>query len=283
MNGIYINLDNSPDRRLAFEQMLLRHGYELASFQRFSAVVPEAHEHERKGLKTKGQLGLWLSLERVLDVAASINSSSHILIMEDDGQLSPRAKVLLNKFSDLMVSDASLEGVDVIFLSYFMTAGLLASLERGGLRIPSPSMHLLPASQYYLACTDCFLVKRSSAAYIAQLFGRMRESGVQLSPVDIALRNLIKLGLVNGRLVFPPVSAPSLELPSTINADTPGELLASQAAHSVLRLVSAELLSPPLGIKKLEGLFGQSSGKPEGGFDDFLSFFNFLSQRFVAW
>ena len=262
--------------------MLIKQRLENITFNRFSAVQPhEDDAHLKRGLSTRGQLGLWLSLARLFQMVGSEGGDGYVLVTEDDSVMSPGLPSVLDKLPSRLVSRKSIP--DIVFLSYFITSDLISTLASAGLTLPSQTHYLLPSSRFYLACTDCFLLSRSAAAYLGQLLQRALDSGVKLAPVDIAIRDFIRKGIIASSLVFPPAAATTLGTCSTINENVDSALRSSQVAHSVLRAVVSSTILPGEGISLLTQLFGVSPNTTGRTVQDFLQFYDSFSSKMVAW
>ncbi len=95
--GFFINLDRNTKRRTAVEQNLTDVG--LANvYQRVPAVDGRALGPEYVTELDRGNLGLWLTHERLL--AAHRSSTTHLHLMEDDALLPADAKHCLNDMLD---------------------------------------------------------------------------------------------------------------------------------------------------------------------------------------
>ena len=108
---------------------------------------------------------------------------------------------------------------------------------------------------------------------------RPLDSGVQLPPVDIAIRNFIRQGIICSSIVFPPLAATSLEGASTINVGQDSLLLNSQDAAGILGSVVSGIITPAHGIGCLENIFTSSAPNIGSSFDDFVSYFDSLSSK----
>ena len=98
MRGFYLNLDDSIDRRRSFEDMLVKQGLDSLVFDRFSAMRPDSSiEHKKGGLKTKGQLGLWITFARLFQMVGAEGGEGYVLVAEDDSVMSSKLPSFLEK------------------------------------------------------------------------------------------------------------------------------------------------------------------------------------------
>ena len=98
MRGFYLNLDDSIDRRRSFEDMLVKQGLDSLVFDRFSAMRPDSSiEHKKRGLKTKGQLGLWITFARLFQMVGAEGEEGYVLVAEDDSVMSSKLPSFLEK------------------------------------------------------------------------------------------------------------------------------------------------------------------------------------------
>ena len=277
-----MNLDDSIDRRRSFEDMLVKQGLESLVFDRFSAMRPDSSiEHKKRGLKTEGQLGLWITFARLFQMVGAEGGEAYVLVAEDDSVMSSKLPSFLEKNSEKLAS--SQRPFDIVFLSYFVNIDLIRSLSSIGFTLSDSAHYLFPASRFYLACTDCFLLSQAASACLGEMLQRSLGSGVQLPPVDIAIRNFIRQGIICSSIVFPPLAATSLEGASTINVGQDSLLLNSQAATGILRSVVSGIITPAHGIGCLENIFTSSAPNIGGSFDNFVGYFASLSSQMVRW
>jgi len=274
MKGFYINLERSAERNRLMKRMMIDIGMNVDQYHRFPAIEPAPQAHITRGLDTRGQLGLWLSLVQAFNDISRADYEDWVLIMEDDTVLSRHAPKIIESLTRKIAIDSSLNNIDMIFLSYFLDKNLVKRLLSMGIELPSSTPYLACQWGFYIACTDAFLVKRLSCPYIEEILRRMLLSDASLLPVDITLRSLFQMGALNGKLLIPMIAAPSMELSSTINVSPDSQVLLSQNAHTILRNVAAGLLPPTLGVARLAYLFNAPC--PDGEFNSFNDFFSYF-------
>jgi len=277
--GLYINLDRSESRRVSLLQHFAACGVDARSYYRLSAVEPRGDEPElQRGLKSRGELGIWQSMILALETIASGDFAPVVHLIEDDIRLAPWAPQGLGGLQTLMQTNAGMEPVDVVFLDYFMNAALCQAVVSSPAYSHEPiggGLSFLPGNAY-LASLSSMLVRRSSAAYLAQVLRRALNTMQPLIPVDNALRGLIRAGAVNALLVAPTFSAFSWEEDeaSTIQVTLPDGVRDSQRAHLLLRILAAGLETPQWCAERMVGIYGMPHGLHGGStMEEFLHYF----------
>ena len=283
MRGIYINLDRSSDRKDSLLSQLVSAGLPSNEYERFSAIEPVGDEPQlSRGLKSKGELGLFRSLSSVFAMIGDSGFDEVVHVVEDDAAFPVGGSVAIESVTRLMVSHPVLKTADIIFLDYFLNRNLFASVMSIRENLASGSFHFIPAKNAYLACTGSFLVKRSSASYISILLSRILDSSDTLVPVDLTLRALLRMGALRGFLAVPLLSAPGWEQDddSTIQSHSDNALRFSQRSHILLRLLASGIKSPFWCAQRLEEMYGFASPlAPDSNAIDFLAYFDSLSGR----
>ena len=283
MKGIYINLDRCTDRKNSLLEQLDLAGLPSTEYQRFSAVEP-ADDDPRllQGLKSKGELGLFLSLASVFAQIGGGQFDDVVHVLEDDVSFSPDVSNAIALVSHELHSNPQLANVDIVFLDYFINRDLFAYVSSRRASLAPGLIDLIPASSSYLACTGSFLVRRTSATYLSTILFKILNSPISLAPVDLTLRALLRMGAMSGYMTVPPVCAPGWEQDeiSTIQSNGDDALRVSQRSHILLRLLASGIKSPFWCAQKLEKIHGVTSPvKPEGDANDFLSYFDSLSEK----
>src|SRR5580704_6564435 len=115
--GFFINLASNQKRLASITKNLSDVG--LASvYQRYPAVDGRALGKEYVTELDRGNLGLWLTHERLL--SDNRGSPHHLHIIEDDAQLPADAARCLNDMLD--TADRALKSWDIIFTEAFLPA-----------------------------------------------------------------------------------------------------------------------------------------------------------------
>lgn len=280
VRGVFINLDRCPGRKDSLLSQLDNAGLPSVEYQRFSAFEPAGNEPQlSKGLKSKGELGLFRSLVLVLEQISSEGFDDVVHVLEDDAVFSSGSAGAIASISHFMLSRPQIENADVVFLDYFLTRDLFANIVSRRANLASGSFELIPASGAYLGCTSSFLVRRSSAPYLSRLLSKVLDSAESLSPVDITLRAFLRMGAISGFVLNPPLCAPGWEQDddSTIQTFADNTLRLSQRSHILLRLLASGIKSPFWCAQQLEKMYGVASPlAPDGDVNDFLSYFDSL-------
>ncbi len=260
-SGLYINLDRSTDRRQSLIAHLASQGM-VHAYKRFPALEPTAAEAaDLRGLKTPGEVGIWKSLIALLQGLASDADAAPIVhVIEDDARFRDGAADMLDALRAGMLQPGPLESADLVFLDYYLTKDLFRFVATRPdplkLREGKRSFTLLPAS-HYRACLGSFLVRRSSAAFIAEALHRMFLWQHPRLPVDLALRSLLHVGVVRGLLVSPPLGACDFDASalSTVQDSASADLQRSQLAFILLKLCASGVRSPLWCADRLAEMF----------------------------
>src|SRR5438093_4413984 len=118
--GRYINLDRNTQRRALIEETLRRCGV-AERYQRFAAVDGAAAAATHPTRLSHGELGVWLSHERIVsehqNAAASASAAdaadAHLHIVEDDVLFPDAAATLFDHL--LRRADAELDQWDILY------------------------------------------------------------------------------------------------------------------------------------------------------------------------
>jgi GR25 family glycosyltransferase involved in LPS biosynthesis len=286
VKGLYINLERCSQRRDALLAGLDAAGLNAAAYERFPALEPVGAEPQlTRGLKTKGELGIWMSLVEALKGVASRDYEPVVHMLEDDMAFAPMAGPVITKVAHMLVNEPSFAEIDVIFLDYFMDRKLFASIASASERLGGNAYEFLPADAHYYACLGSWLIKKSSAAYLSGILERILATANRLIPVDLALRTLLQIGALKGLLLVPPVCAPSWESDdhTTIQLDLKDGLRSSQRAHLLFRLLASGLQSPRWCADRLSALYGIDHGLDDDSpVDAYLALHDSIASRLAT-
>ena len=278
MRGVFINLDRCSSRKDSLLGQLDRAGLPSAEYQRFSAIEPAGGEPQlSKGLKSKGELGIFRSLVSVLAQIGDGGFDDVVHVLEDDACFPAGIADAIASVSRLMLSQPQLESADIVFLDYFLSRDLFAHVVSRRANLALGSFELIPAKRAYLASCSSFLVRRSSASYLSKLLSKILDSADSLSPVDLTLRGLLRMGALSGFLTVPLLGAPGWEhdVSSTIQTHADNALRLSQRSHILLRFLASGIKSPFWCAQQLEEMYGVASPlAPDSDANDFLSYFD---------
>lgn len=207
MNGCYINLARSTDRRQAMEAQLQRLG--LAGIRRFDAIDGRTLPTLASG-NSRGERACFLSH---LQAMASADPQQALLVLEDDAVLSDALPAVLR-------SDAldQLDRYDIAFLEclpYTTTSNLLAlwsSLGRhrparhGGdpaaPRSPIGGVDILEGRHLYNWGAVAYLVTPRGLRTLPALLREVLETGPATS-IDMAFNQLIHVGRLSAAVLSP--------------------------------------------------------------------------------
>ena len=276
LSGLYINLDRSVKRRELLLAHLEAHDFG-GMYERFSALEPNVREAlNLKGLKTPGEYGIWKSIISALKyISVSNNCAPVVHLIEDDARFSPRASKILTYLANAMTRDVNLLRYDIIFADYFLTKNLFKVVvkQQGQIELK------LLAADAYLACLASFLIRKASAAFIAECLERIFVNSSKLLPVDLALRSIIRQGIVPCLCVSPPLGSCDWDMSqtSTIQDQSAMDLHKSRLAHILLRLCASGLATPIWCAERLVQLFGVTDADPM----EFLRVFEKVEHKLV--
>jgi hypothetical protein len=196
--GFYINLDRNQVRSASMAKQLADVGM-ADRYQRCPAVDGRTLGAEYVTTLDRGNLGLWLTHERLL--SANKSSESHLHLLEDDAVFPKDANVCIGDL--LAKADKDLPDWDVIFTDIFVDLSfvmfqLLAKCRedyrQGG------KLNILPMKGYPFAGTSSLLINAKSIdKYLGLIRGRWTEG----MPIDIFLRTRVGQGLLNAYVTMP--------------------------------------------------------------------------------
>ena len=240
-SGIYINLDRCIDRKKSLINNLNSSGLDSDKYERISGLESTNYEKEKsRGLKTRGEAGIWKSFLFSLEYVSNNSSfESFIHFLEDDSEMSNSTRKGIEISKNYMINNPK---IDIIFLDYFITPGFAKKLLEFRETYKKDFL-FFDASQFYLACTASFIVKKSSASYILEILKRIFKSKSHLLPIDLTLRSLFKLGIINGSLLDPLQSSPKYNPPlsekSQIQTNKDESMNKSLEAYILLRKINS--------------------------------------------
>ena len=196
--GFFINLDRNQARSASMTQHLADVGM-AARYQRVPAVDGRTLGAEYVTQLDRGNLGLWLTLERLL--SANKSSDAHLHLLEDDVLLPKDAEACFAKLLagvDKGAPDWDLIFTDVVLNLDFRIFQLIAKFRESFLQ--KGELRCFPLNGVTFACTPSIFINRKSIdKYDRLLEGRWTEG----LPIDIFLRTLIDRGSLNAYLTLP--------------------------------------------------------------------------------
>jgi len=285
VRGIFINLDRCVKRKDSLLEQLDLAGLPSVEYQRFPAIEPAGNEPQlSKGLKSKGELGIFKSLISVMEQISDGEFNDVVHVLEDDASFPAGIADAIASVSRLMLFQPELQCADIVFLDYLLNRDLFAHVISRQANLAPGSIELIPAKNAYLAGTGSLLVRRSSASYIAKLLSRMLHSADSLAPVDLTLRFLLRNFVLSGFLTVPLLGSPGWEQDddSTIQTSADNATRLTQRSHLLLRVLASGIKSPFWCAQQLEKMYGVASPlTPDSDAKVFLSYFDSLRGRMV--
>jgi GR25 family glycosyltransferase involved in LPS biosynthesis len=196
--GLFMNLDRNQARLASMAQHLVDVGM-AGRYQRFPAVDGRTLGPEYVTKLDRGNLGLWLSHERLL--AANKSSDAHLHVLEDDALLPKDAEVCFAKLLagvEKGFPDWDMIFTDVLVNLEFPLFQLIAKCKKSYLQMGQ--LTCFPLKDILFSCAASFFISRKSIdKYLRLIEGRWTEG----MPVDIHLRNLINQGSLNAYVTLP--------------------------------------------------------------------------------
>ena len=201
--GLYINLERSPERRIAFEKQLsdldLQSGY-----SRFPAVDGQQVGASRSQLRP-GEVGLFLSHCRALESVRNRNMCVHVL--EDDTLLSEHVAPVLND----AVSTGLFERYDLLFtdMTIHCHVAFLKNVKSEFDKIaplPPPlrlhQLRLIDLSEVFYAASQSYVVGARSIDRVVSAYKEEIAKGPTM-PIDMFLQQLVLQGKLRAACLFP--------------------------------------------------------------------------------
>ena len=244
--GYYINLDSSFKRRKSLENHLETINLK-DSFERFKAYKPK-YDQELFGLKTRGEMGIWISMLSLLKKISIENEDGFIHIIEDDFRFNERTTERLHEVLEILGNTNH----EILFLDYMINLPLLNLINlhiRYKKQFGQEKEIFYPARDYYYSCMSSFLIRKSSTSMIFEILNRVfinLKSEKRLIPIDMALKRLLNNGVFKGSILVPPLGAPDWELDknSTIQTVNSKIINDSQRVYLLMRCAAAGIKSP---------------------------------------
>jgi hypothetical protein len=262
--GLFLNLDRNEKRR----ESLTRHLADLglsARYQRFPAVDGRAVAAQYPTMLDPGNLGLWLSHERIAQAHGS--GDAHLHILEDDAILARDAVPIFERA--LAQADAQLGGWDLIFTDVLVplnTDVFRLFADKVWTYTRSRQYVLLDLAQINFACTSSLFLNRFSIGKYASLLAGGWSLGL---PIDLYLRQLVHEGRLKAYVTVPFMTSVSRD---SLDSDIRGSVEGSRRVCEVLRraffqeadwhALSAEMseLTQGAAIPPLAALYLQAEG-----------------------
>lgn len=200
IQGYYINLDNSIDRRRLIEANLAQEGMG-EYFTRFSACRGD----DRPATITPGELGCYLSHQAIIE---SARDDSHTFILEDDAILPPGFR---KRFFSIMNNIID-QPWDIVFLCQvvgFHELPLLANLISIRQKLQAQQSEtqesqyaLLDASTYYSWSTAAYVIRAGAQEKIRQCL-KHDSAHTYHQPIDALYHHAVRDGRIIAKCVMP--------------------------------------------------------------------------------
>ncbi len=229
--GFYINLDRNQKRRASITQNLADAGLS-EMYERVPAIDGRTLGPEYVTPLSAGNLGLWLTHERLMN--ANRSSNVHLHVIEDDALLPADAKHCLNDMLDR--ADKHLKSWDLIFTDIFLQLEVscfqLLSQAREQYQQNRtlnyfPMKHLLG----FAGTSSIFFNRNSIEKYLGLLSGNWTQG----LPIDCYLRSLVKDQLVDAYITMPFLTSLTRD---TFESDIASPMDVSQKVLNLYRLAA---------------------------------------------
>jgi GR25 family glycosyltransferase involved in LPS biosynthesis len=227
--GFFINLDRNEKRRACLLQNLADTGLSDI-YERVPAVDGRALGPEYVTQLDRGNLGLWLTREQIMQ--ANLSSNLHLHVMEDDVLLPPDARDCFTNM--LETADRQLKSWDLIFTEVFLQLDIscfqLLSDAREKYR-QSRTLTFVPLKNPFgfAGTTSIFFNRNSIGKHLDLIAGNWREG----TPIDIYLRSLVQQGALDAYVTMPFLTSLSQE---TSESDILGPLDLSRKVLNLYRI-----------------------------------------------
>jgi GR25 family glycosyltransferase involved in LPS biosynthesis len=273
LDGYFINLDRSADRRLALSKQLAAVGMEDI-IKRFPAI-DGATEGPFDG---KGDNGVWACRMSHEKIILQSDPESATIILEDDVDLSECLPHVVNEEKVTGIIE-SYPGLDMFFLDCLPTSdqipALLHTVERNMRnRVGDGEAHerhqvtavdFPDAKPIYEHCAAAYVVLPKGKQTLRRLLGSVADAHY---PIDNLYRMWIRSGELNAHITVPFLASSAFLNDSTI--DYPSLDESQRADDKALRFFSAarRLMfggDPNFDQTKIEALFRETPVSPEFG------------------
>lgn len=197
--GYFLNLLRSEQRRAALLAHLAAVGA-ADRYQHLEAVEGRAVAAEHPTKLDPGNLGLWLSHEKLLQMVGPA-PPAHLHLIEDDAVLPQNAASLFDRF--LTQFTAQVPAWDLLFTDVFLapqteTFALLATKMQH--YVQTKAHTLVDLASLPFCCTSSLFINRASVGKYARLLVGQWRLG---RPIDMHLRALVHQGQLKAFLTVP--------------------------------------------------------------------------------
>jgi GR25 family glycosyltransferase involved in LPS biosynthesis len=214
--GVFLNLPRSEKRRTALLAHLAAVGA-ADRYQHCEAVDGRAVAALHPTRLDPGNLGLWLSHEKVLQTLGPA-PAAHLHLIEDDALLPQNAVGLFDGV--LAQLTAQIPDWDLLFTDVFLapkTEFFVLFAEKMRHFAQTQAHTLIDLARLPFCCTTSFFINRASLGKYARLVAGNWKLG---RPIDMHLRDLVHQGQLKAFLTVPFMTSISTEsLASDINSN----------------------------------------------------------------
>jgi GR25 family glycosyltransferase involved in LPS biosynthesis len=244
--GFFINLDRNQARLEQMNQQLADLGMSHL-YSRVPAVNGSDLGPEYRTELDRGNLGLWLTHEKLIE--ANRTSDAHLHIMEDDAFL---PKDAMSSFPAVLErAEKNFPDWDLLFTEIYLQMGV--SLFRLVAKAKEAfdnnrQVGLAPLKQIPFAGTSSVFINRRS---LDKYFRLMKGNWVKGYPIDLYLRSLVAGGALNAVITLPFLTTLS---PTTAESDIRGELNASHLVLNIYRRAAFKDADIPALNREIEEL-----------------------------
>lgn len=200
LQGLYINLARSTERRALCEQQLSQANL-VDTYRRLEAVDGSLMQHQPSPSKlSPAKIGCWLSHIAALEQACQHSGHTHIL--EDDFQLTDA----FNGFIDNLAQyTAALDDWDIIFTDVdlagmFNVTAMKTLIDSVNALTVKDTIELKDAQPLYAAANSSYIV---NGAHRQKVYDLMKEGLASKLPNDLWLRKLIRDGKIKAYVTLP--------------------------------------------------------------------------------
>ncbi|SAL78939.1 Glycosyltransferase family 25 (LPS biosynthesis protein) [Caballeronia peredens] len=267
LDGFFINLDRSDDRRRFMEKQLADLGCDS-----FIRRYPGVDGLIVGTLDDPAENGIRACRRSHTELILNADEHSSTVILEDDVTLSAQFPAIVNAGVLEKVSD-TFPAVDILFFECYLNPHSVATFlslaekqmpQRSRTDVHGPQRHTFTrfmialATEAYNAGTTAYLVTPKGKRTLRALFATPTNPA---APIDIVYRHWIKTGALNALIGVPFIAAPTSAFHSTIAY--PGSLHHAelQIAHAVRRLMFAG--DPEVEANALESFLADVPLSPE--------------------
>lgn len=224
--GYFLNLQRNEQRRNALLKNLADIGAS-ARYQRYEAVDGRVASADHATKLDPGNLGLWLSHERLLK---SSPPDQHIHILEDDAILSKRAVEVLDGL--LAHLESTMPTWELLFTDIFVqprTDIFVLFLQKLNEFRQTGSYSIVDLANIQFACTSSLLINKSAIPKYLQILSGNWSRGL---PIDLFLREQVQSRKLRAHLCLPFITSIS---PESNTSDIRGDMDRSRKVCDTLR------------------------------------------------